>query len=50
MSVQYTWGMSSTPTDFMSTVGGRNHEDAGGCSIHRVDIMSTPGGYHDKCG
>ena len=33
----------------MSTVGGY-HEYTGGCSVHRGDIMSTPGAYHDECG
>ena len=46
MSVQYAggcavqWGMFSTLGDIMSTRG---------CSVYWGDIMSTPGGYHDKC-
>ena len=33
----------------MIHVGGY-HEYIGGCSVHRVDIMSTSGGYHEYIG
>ena len=33
----------------MMNVGGY-HEYIGGWSVHRGDIMSTSGGYHDACG
>ena len=45
----------STPGDAQYTGGyheytGGYHEYTGGCSVHREDIMSTLGAYHDECG
>ena len=42
-------GMFSTSGGYHEYSGGY-HEYTGGCSVHRGDIMSTPGAYHDECG
>ena len=42
MSVQYTEGYHE--------YSGEYYEHTGGCSVHCGNIISTPGGYQDKCG
>ena len=39
----------STSGRYHEYIGGY-HEYIEGCSVHRRDIMSTSGGYHDACG
>ena len=54
--VQYTGGYHKYTGGYLSTSGGyckytRGYpECTGGWSVHRRNMMSTPGRYHDECG